>query len=57
MACKKSELISAINSFASAKATGDPNLMAFSGNLVQQCIETLEYEPEEEASSEEVEAE
>ena len=57
MACKKSELISAINSFASAKATGDPNLMAFSGNLVQQCIETLEYEPEEETPAEEVEAE
>ena len=48
MACKKSELVSAINSFASAKATGDPNLMAFSGQLVQQYIETLEYEPEEE---------
>ena len=57
MACKKSELISAINSFASAKATGDPNLMAFSGQLVQKCIETLEYEPEEETPAEEVEAE
>lgn len=57
MACKKSELVSAINSFASAKATGDPNLMAFSGQLVQQCIETLEYEPEEEAPAEEAEAE
>ena len=57
MACKKSELVSAINSFASAKATGDPNLMAFSGQLVQQYIETLEYEPEEEASAEEAETE
>ena len=57
MACKKSELVSAINSFASAKATGDPNLMAFSGQLVQQFIETLEYEPEEEAPGEEAEAE
>lgn len=57
MACKKSELVSAINSFASAKATGDPNLMAFSGQLVQQYIETLEYEPEDAAPAEEAEAE
>ncbi len=57
MACKKSELVSAINSFASAKATGDPNLMAFSGQLVQQYIESLEYAPEEEAPAEEAEAE
>lgn len=49
MACKKSELVSAINSYASARATGDGNLVAFSGQLVQQCIESLEYAPEEEA--------
>lgn len=49
MACKKSELVSAINSYASARATGDGNLVSFSGQLVQQCIESLEYAPEEEA--------
>lgn len=59
MACKKSELISAINSFGAARVTGDGNLIAFSGNLIGQLIETLEFEPEtEETQTEEkVEAE
>ena len=48
MACKKSELISAINSFGAARVTGDGNLIAFSGNLIGQLIETLEFAPEEE---------
>lgn len=52
MACKKSELVSAINSFATARASGDGNLVAFSGRLVQELIETLEYEPEEETVEE-----
>jgi hypothetical protein len=52
MACKKSELISAINSFGAARATGDGNLIAFSGNLIGQLIETLEFEPEEEVAEE-----
>jgi hypothetical protein len=47
MACKKSELISAVNSFGAARATGDGNLIAFSGNLIGQLIETLEFAPEE----------
>ncbi len=47
MTCKKSELISAINSFGSARATGDGNLIAFAGNLIGQLIETLEFAPEE----------
>ena len=46
MACKKSELISAINSFGAARATGDGNLVAFAGNLIGQLIETLEFAPE-----------
>jgi len=48
MACKKSELISAINSFAAARASNDANLIQFSGQLVGQYIETLEFEPEAE---------
>lgn len=48
MACKKSELVSAINSFGSARATGDGNLIAFSANLIGQLIDTLEFEPEPE---------
>ena len=47
MACKKSELISAINSFGAARATGDGNLIAFAGNLIGQLIETLEFASEE----------
>ena len=48
MACKKSELVSAINSFAAARAAGDGNLVAFSGQLVQQCVDTLEFDDEDE---------
>jgi hypothetical protein len=47
MACKKSDLISAINSFSAARATGDANLIQFSGNLIGQLIESLEFAPEE----------
>ncbi len=46
MACKKSDFISAINSFGSARATGDGNLIAFAGNLIGQLLDTLEFEPE-----------
>ena len=51
MACKKSELISAINSFGAARATGDGNLIGFSANLIGQLIDTLEFSPEEETSA------
>jgi hypothetical protein len=47
MACTKAELISAINSFGAARATGDSNLVAFAGNLIGKLIETLEFAPEE----------
>ena len=56
MACKKSELGSAINSYETARATGDGNLVAFSGQLVQQCVESLEFAPEEEEGAAEEEA-
>lgn len=47
MACKKNELISAINSFGAARASGDPNLVAYAGNLVGNLLETLEFDAEE----------
>jgi hypothetical protein len=47
MACKKSEFISAINSFGAARATGDGNLIAYAGNLIGNLLETLEFESEE----------
>lgn len=54
MACKKSELVSAINSFGSARATGDGNLIQFAANLIGQLIETLEFEPEDIERAEEI---
>jgi hypothetical protein len=53
MACKKSELISAINSFAAARAANDPNLVAFGSQLVSQYVDTLEYAPEDDSEEEE----
>ena len=52
MACKKSELISAINSFGAARSTGDGNLVAFSGRLIGELLEKLEFDPEEETTTE-----
>ena len=48
MACKKSELVEAINSYAAARTTGDPKLQQFSASYLQQLIETLEFGAEEE---------
>ena len=53
MACKKSELVSAINSFAAARATGDNNLIAMSAQLVQAAVDSLEFAPEAEEEIEE----
>lgn len=47
MACKKSELVGAINSFATARASGDVALQQMSAQLLQNTIETLEFEAEE----------
>ena len=44
MACKKSDLITAINSYAAAKATGDSTLLALSVNLLQGLMDTLQFE-------------
>ena len=52
MACKKSELVSAINSFGSARATGDANLIAFAANMIGSLLDTLEFSPEEETKVE-----
>ena len=58
MACKKSELVGAINSFATARASGDNALQQMSAQLLQNTIDTLEFEPEEVAKeSAEVEEE
>jgi len=48
MPCKKSEIVSAINSYAAARAVNDANLINYSGERVSQLVETLEFSPEEE---------
>lgn len=53
MTCKKSELVTAINSFAAARATNDATLINFSGSLVSELVETIEFEPEGEGESDE----
>lgn len=57
MACKKSELVSAINSFGSARTTGDGNLIGFSANLIGTLLDTIEFGAEEELNTENVTAE
>ncbi len=52
MTCKKSEIAAAINSFATARATNDPNLVSMSGSVVQQLLDTLEFSPEEVSETE-----
>jgi len=55
MACKKSELVSAINSFAAARAYNNANIIQVSGQLVGQYLETLEFSPEEETNDDQSE--
>jgi hypothetical protein len=47
MACTKSQLVGAINSFGSARASGDGNLIAFAADLIGRLIDTIEFAPEE----------
>jgi hypothetical protein len=55
MACKKSELVGAVNSYAAARATGDGNLINMSAGVLGNVIETLEFSPEEVSETEVVE--
>ena len=55
MPCKKSELVSAVNSFGSARASVDGNLISFSVSLLNQFLDTLEF-AEEDVVEDEVEA-
>ena len=53
MACKQSELVEAINSYAAARASSDAKLQQFAVAYLQQLIETLEFSPEDEPEAEE----
>ena len=47
MTCKKSEFITAINSFTAARTTSDENLQRLSGVVLEQLINTLEFAEED----------
>lgn len=53
MACKKSELITAINSYVSARLTGDAPLIGAAANMLQPVLDSLDYAPEDETPEEE----
>jgi len=55
MACKKSELVSAVNSYSVARTTGDANLTNLSGTILQNLIDTLEFAEEEEENESDTE--
>jgi hypothetical protein len=46
MTCKKSELVTAVNSYAAARTTGDANLQRLSSVLLEQLIDSLEFAEE-----------
>lgn len=48
---KKSELVSVINSYATARAAGDANLINLSAQSLQQAIDQLDFEPEQESET------
>ena len=48
MACKKSEFVTAVNSYSVARTTGDANLTNLSGQILSDLIDTLEFAEEEE---------
>ena len=47
MPCKKSELASAINSYAAARVSGDGNLINFGASAVSAMLDTLEFDEED----------
>lgn len=55
MACKQSELVEAINSYAAARTTGDSKLQQFSATYLQELIKTIDFNPEDEVEEETVE--
>jgi hypothetical protein len=50
MACKKSELVQAINSYAAARSSGDNPLVVMAADRLNGFIESLAFEVEEETN-------
>lgn len=46
MPCSKSDLVSSINSFVSARVSGDKALVQFAADKLNNDIETLEFSEE-----------
>ena len=49
MPCKKSELITAVNSYVSARISQDATLINMAASLLQSMLDSLSFSPEEEA--------
>jgi hypothetical protein len=49
MPCKKSELITAVNSYVSARISQDATLVNMAASLLQNMVDSLSFSPEEEA--------
>ena len=47
MACKKSALVAAINSYVAARLTNDNPLINAAANMLQPLLDSIEYAPEE----------
>ena len=54
MACKKSEFVTAVNSYSVARSTGDANLTNLSGKILSDLIDTLEFAEEGDKSDTEL---
>jgi hypothetical protein len=53
MPCTKEQLITAINSYAAARATGDAPLIQMAATALTQAVDTLEFTEPEPAPEEE----
>jgi hypothetical protein len=47
MACKKSALVAAINSYVAARLTNDNPLINAAASMLQPLLDSIEYAPEE----------
>jgi hypothetical protein len=52
MACKKSELVAAVNSYASARLTGDAPLVKMAAEALQTAVDSLEFAEEDPETAE-----
>jgi len=51
MACKKSSLVTAINSYVAARLTNDNPLINAAASMLQPLLDSIEYAPEEDEAT------